>query len=75
MFRDLQNSAQIFSQGKKGTSFNLSACLVARAALITKQASECHHSGKVYRDVPLYVQEVPIERKVYRRKQKTKKKT
>ena len=67
----------IFGQFKYNARGKLDAAnyQVARAALLTKQASECHHSGKGYRDVPLYVQEVPIERKVYRRKQKTKKKT
>ena len=42
---------------------------VARAALLTKQASEGHHSGRGYRDVMLYAHEVPMERKQYNKKE------
>ena len=41
---------------------------VARAALLTKQASECHHCGKGSRDFTLCTQEIPIERKQYKKK-------
>ena len=41
---------------------------VARAAFLMKQASEGHHSGKSYRDAPLSVQDVTLERKKYKSK-------
>ena len=55
----------IFGQFKYNTGRKLDAAnyRIARAAFLTKQASEGHHSGKGYRDMPLYVQTVPLEKK------------
>ena len=60
----------IFGQFKYNARGKLDASnyQVARAALLTKQASECHYSGKGYRDITLSTQEVPMQRKKYRRK-------
>ena len=63
----------IFGQFKYNARGKLDASnyQVARAALLTKQASECHYSGKGHRDVTLSTHEVPMERKIYRRKKLT----
>ena len=59
----------IFGQFKYNAGGKLDAAnyRIARAAFLTKQASEGHHSGKGYRDMPLYVQSVPLEKKKYRK--------
>ena len=36
---------------------------IARAAFLTKQVSECHHSGRGYRDVSLSTDDVTLIRK------------
>ena len=49
-----------------GGKLDAASYQVARAAFLTKQAVEWHHCGKDYRDVPLHVHDVPLERKRYR---------
>ena len=60
----------IFGQFKFSVHGKLDAAnyRVARAALLTKQANEGHHSGGGYRDVKLYANEVPLKRKRYNKK-------
>ena len=60
----------IFGQFKYNARGKLDASnyQVARGALLTKQASECHYSGKGYRDETLSTHEIPMQRKKYRRK-------
>ena len=55
----------VFGQFKFNVGGKLDAAnyRVARAAFLMKQASEGHHSGKGYRDAPLSVRDVTLERK------------
>lgn len=57
-----------YSAGGKLDSANYR---IARAAFLTKQAIVNHHSGKGYRDIPLAIRPVPLEKKKYG-KRKTK---
>ncbi len=60
----------VFGQFKYSAGGKLDAAnyRVARAAFLTKQASECHHSGRGYRDVSLCTDDVELERKKYSKK-------
>ena len=62
----------VFGQFKFSAGGKLDAAnyRVARAAFLTKQASEGHHSGKGYRDESLSVHDVTLERKKYTHKSK-----
>ena len=55
----------VFRQFKYSVGGKLDAAnyQVAKTAFLMKQAVEGHHCGKHYRDVPLYVHDVPLEKK------------
>ena len=57
----------LFAQYKYTTGGKLDAAnySVARAAFLTKQAINNHHSGKGYRDMPLQIHPLPLEKKKY----------
>lgn len=59
----------VFGQFKYSAGGKLDAAnyRVARAAFLTKQASECHHSGQGYRDVSLFTDDVALERSTRKR--------
>lgn len=61
----------VFGQFKYSAGGKLDAAnyRVARAAFLTKQVSECHHSGRGYRDVSLSTDNVTLERKKYNKKE------
>ena len=64
----------LFAQYKYTTGGKLDAAnySVARAAFLTKQAISNHHSGKGYRDTPLHIQPVPLEKKKYGKRMEQK---
>ena len=63
----------LFAQYKYTTGGKLDAAnySVARAAFLTKQAIVNHHSGKGYRDMPLSIQPIPLEKKKYGKRKTT----
>ena len=65
----------LFAQYKYTTGGKLDAAnySVVRAAFLTKQAISNHHSGKGYRDTPLHIQPVPLEKKKYGKRMEPKK--
>ena len=53
-----------YSSGEKLDAANYS---VALTAFLTKQAIQGHHSGVGYRDAPLYVHNIELKKKSYKK--------